>query len=371
MKACLRTIAFLAVVSFSASANAGEFTAMESLRSADLPSIDVSKSPVSDVLPVPRPVSTGIMAELNNSKTGMNPVIITVAGLSFGDIGFGPFDINHLRQLFNFLFPKKDYNDTDLVNAVTSFNKSRFVPAGGEEASGPDQPAARLPDNYLEAKVAEIPEYSQNKITLVPFIWSRDPDNSAETVPEFEKKLVEVYETYKGRPIHILAHSWGTVLIHEALHRVSLSHPEVKIDKLITTGSPLVPANAVVRLFFDLETKKGNIRKVASKPANVKTWINIWAGRDPYSNAISAADSNTQIDSNVENVEPALINLILFNKTLKQAATRDLIKIRNFADWHFSYIFDYKASLESIHKDIFVPVFAPVVVPPLLECAER
>ncbi|MCX5784883.1 MAG: alpha/beta hydrolase [Elusimicrobia bacterium] len=304
------------------------------------------------------------------SLAGREPVVITVSGLDFGEIGCGPFDVDHLRKLFNFFFPKKDYNDIDLVNAVVSFNKDRFLLENGEDNAGPDQHAARLPDNYLEAKIAETPEYAQNKITLVPFIWSRDPEDSAKAAQEFEQKLIEVHETYKNRPIHILAHSWGTVLIHETLHRVSLSHPEIKIERLITAGSPLVPGNAVVRLFRAIEINHAHFLKDVSKPANIGTWKNIWASRDPYSNAIPAADSNAQIDSDVENVEPALIDLILHNKALKKLAEHDLIKIRNFGDWHFSYILDYKASLESIHKDIFVPVFEPLIAPQVVEFAD-
>ena len=301
--------------------------------------------------------------------TGREPVVITVPGLNFGEIGCGPFDVAHLRKLFNFFFPKKDYKDIDLVNASVSFNKNRCLPESSEDVSTPDQ-QTRLPDNYLETKLSEMPEYAQHKITLVPFIWSRDPEDSAKAAQEFEQKLIEVYGTYKGRPIYILAHSWGTVLIHEALHRVSLAHPEIKIERLITAGSPLVPGNAVVRLFHAIEINKAHFLKDVSKPANVGTWKNIWASRDPYSNAVPAADSNTQIDSVVGDIEPALIDLILHNQTLKPAAKRDLLTIRNFGAWHFSYIFDYTASLESIHKNIFVPVFKPMIAPQIVNSAK-
>ena len=158
------------------------------------------------------------------------------------------------------------------------------------------------------------------------------------------------------------------MLTHEALHRVGKYRPDVKIDKLITAGSPLVPANFVVKLFMKLQIKKEHLEKAVTKPANVKVWRNVWATRDAYSNAIPAADSNFQADAQVENVEPTLIDLILHNKLLKKEARSDLFKIRNIKDWHASYFFDFKASLKSINKEISVSIFRPVLAPQVVNC---
>jgi hypothetical protein len=306
------------------------------------------------------------------TKNGLDPVVITISGLRFGEIGVGPFELKKLIKFFRFFFHNKNITEAEIVNGVVSFNPRYFFPEEDPDARELSQDRVlRLEDNYLEAKLREIPGYDQHDVIIVPFAWSRDPKDTRETLPRLQQKIADVYDQYKGtgRPIYILAHSWGSVMVHTALHRVYLQRPDVRIDKLITAGSPLVPANLVVRMFVKLEKMSEGLEKRVSKPANVAVWRNIWAMRDAYSNAIAAADSNYQADAQVENLEPTLIQLIIHKKILRKLARQDLFKMRDIKAWHGAYFFDYKAELNSIHKEIFVPVFRPLLAPQVVDCS--
>ncbi|MCG2725742.1 MAG: hypothetical protein L6420_05725 [Elusimicrobia bacterium] len=292
------------------------------------------------------------------------PIIITVAGLSFGEIGCGKLELKYLLNIINFFFPKKDYNDNLLRAEVDDFNKDYFFYEENEPAEIYIE-NFRVPDNYIEVKLREDAKNSGYNITIIPFPWSRDPEDTKETVKQFQEKMIEVHRKYKdtGRPIHILAHSWGTVLMHETLHRLAKSNPEINIDKFITTGSPLMPANLIVNLFTKIKIFKEDIENRISKPTNVKIWGNLWAKHDMFSNIIKSSDENIQIDSEIENFEPLLMDMILNNKPLKKMAKTDLRNMRNTKAWHGAYIFDYAAKFNSINKEVSISIFKPLVIP--------
>ncbi|OGR52782.1 MAG: hypothetical protein A2049_06670 [Elusimicrobia bacterium GWA2_62_23] len=319
-------------------------------------------------IPMPRQA----LQEVMDTRNGLDPVVITVSGLKFGEIGAGPAELRNLIRFLRFFFRNKDITEADVVNGVVSFSPRYFFPEEDPEARDLPSMGARLEDNYLEVKLKEIPGYEQHDVVVVPFRWSRDPGDTKPTLPQLQEKIIQVYDEYKdsGRPIYILAHSWGSVMTHTALHRIHLSRPDVRIDKLITAGSPLVPGNIVVKLFLKIEKMSEGLERKVRKPANVDVWRNIWAMRDAYSNAIPAADTNYQADAEVENLEPTLIQLILHNKLLKKEARRDLFKMRDIKAWHGAYFFDYRAELKSLQKEIFVPVFQPVLAPQVVNCAK-
>ncbi|PIU20087.1 MAG: hypothetical protein COT18_04100 [Elusimicrobia bacterium CG08_land_8_20_14_0_20_59_10] len=301
---------------------------------------------------------------------GPDPIVITVPGLSFAEIGPDPFELKYLIKLIKLFFPKKHVKESDLAADFDAMNRDYFMLEDGDVL--PPAPAIRVPDNYLEEKLKELPGYADHDIVVVPFHWSRDPDDSEAVIPELAAKIAEVYDTYKasGRPVYILAHSWGTVLSHTALHRLGCARPDVKIGRWITMGSPLMPANIVVKLFLKAGIKKEHLEKVVSKPLIAAQWRNIWAMRDMMSNEITAADANTQVDSPVGEVEPQLIDLILHSKPLKKAAKQDLLTIRSIGAWHGSYFYDYKAVLKSLQKEIYIPIFQPILAPQVMDTAK-
>lgn len=318
--------------------------------------------------PLPRPAAEALLP-----KAGLDPVVITVPGLKFGEIGWGSLELRNFLRFVQFFTRNKDITDADIADGIVGFSPRYFFPPREIERELAAERAVRLPDNYLELKLKEIPGYENHNVIVLPFAWSRDPGDSRAEIPRLEARIAEVYDAFKGsgRPIYILAHSWGSVLTHTALHRVARGRPDVKIDKLITAGSPLVPGNFVVKMFMKLEVRKEKLEPVVRKPANVGVWRNYWASRDAYSNRIPAADYNFQADQAVENYEPTLINLILHNKLLRKDARMDLFKMRDIKAWHGAYFFDYKASLKSIEKEIAVEVFRPAVAPQVVDCSRN
>ena len=348
-------IAFLAV---SAPQTALPALELNSVKAHDIPALAAGLS-----VPAASPLDAALAPE-----SALDPVVITLAGLEFEEIG-GPLEVRHFLKLLKIFFPKRNFRENELAAAFADFNREYFFLEDEDDAlalaAASDQ---KLPDNYVEASVRDVPGYAQHNVTVVPFLWSRDPDDSEEVTPVLAGKIIEVYDAYKasGRPIYILAHSWGSVLSHSALHAVARVRPDVRISKFITVGSPLMPANFVVNLFLKIEVKKEDLERAVSKPSIVKTWNNLWASRDAFSNAIASADTNYQADAEVEKVEPELINLILHNKPLKKDAKKDLFKVRNIEDWHSSYFYDYKATLKSLQKEISAVVFKPHLAPEIL-----
>ncbi|HBA59245.1 MAG TPA: hypothetical protein DCZ92_00190 [Elusimicrobia bacterium] len=333
---------------------------LNAVTAADIPALTAD-------MPVP---VVKAMTDALLDNPGPDPVVITVPGLSFAEIGPDPLEFKYILKLLKLLFPKKNVNEPALDAGIEEMNQEYFMLEDGETL--PAGRALRVPDNYIEEKLKELPGYADHKITVIPFRWSRDPDDSETVIPELAAKIAEVYDTYKdsGRPVYILAHSWGTVLSHTALHQLGRSRPDVKIGRWITMGSPLMPGNIVVKMFVKLGIKKEHLEKVVSKPCIAAQWRNIWAERDMMSNEIKAADSNTQVDTQVAELEPQLINLILHSKPLKKLARKDLLTIRSIGAWHGSYFYDYRAFLKSLEKEIYIPVFAPVLAPQVVEFKE-
>ncbi len=353
-------VAVFAVFTLSAAAPAAELTSLNK--------DSVSQLTADLKLPVPS------LEEVLTTRAGLDPVVITVPGLKFGEIGWGPFELKNFFHIFHKFFPNNKVDEADVVNSIVSFNKDYFFLDKGETTAdlADAAPQRAMPDNYLEVKLKEIPGYENHDVKIAPFDWSRDPGDTEKTVPELERLIAQTYDAYKGsgRPIFILAHSWGSVLTHQALHNLENYRPDLRIDKLITAGSPLIPANFVVKLFMKVEIDNAHLLKAVTKPASVKAWHNIWSSRDAYSNFIPAADTNYQTDAGVEKVEPTLIDLILHNKLLTKDARKDLFKIRDIKAWHASYFFDFKAELVSIHKEIYVPIFRPIMAPQVMDCAK-
>ncbi len=334
---------------------------LNSVRAADIAGLASDL----DLTPPPPPLA-GVLTQVN----GLDPVVITLPGLKFSEIGWGSADLGNFLKFVRRIFPHKDITEEDQAGA--GYDARYFFPEEDEAGLEAERAVVRLPDNYLELKLQELPGYAEHDVVVIPFAWSRDPGDTRKTVRRLQARIIEVYDKYKdsGRPIYILAHSWGSVLAHTALHKVGKRRPDVRIAKLITVGSPLVPSNPVVGLFLRFEAlKTGLVRKVR-KPSVVGVWSNIWAMRDSFSNAIPAADTNYQADAAVENVEPRLIDLILHDKQKRDDAKRDLFKIRNVKAWHGSYFYDYKAALKTLNREIFVQVFRPVLAPQVVDCGD-
>ncbi|MEU0175004.1 hypothetical protein ABZ178_16815 [Streptomyces massasporeus] len=80
----------------------------------------------------------------------------------------------------------------------------------------------------------------------------------------------------RHRPRVVLAHSLGTVVAYEALH----AHPELRVDLLVTMGSPLALPHGVFDRLIPAPTGAPPAR-FGVRPAGVARWVNIADPGDP------------------------------------------------------------------------------------------
>jgi hypothetical protein len=78
------------------------------------------------------------------------------------------------------------------------------------------------------------------------------------------------------RPRIVIAHSLGTVVTYEALH----AHPELKVELLLTLGSPLALPRAVFDRLFP-RPADGPTGRLGARPEGVERWVNVADPGDP------------------------------------------------------------------------------------------
>ncbi len=81
---------------------------------------------------------------------------------------------------------------------------------------------------------------------IVNFDWSRDSEKTDEAVAELRTFLRAYYEAAQseGKKLILVGHSWGTFLAHMALTFESNAAEPIRVDLVISLGSPLGSANA-------------------------------------------------------------------------------------------------------------------------------
>ncbi|MDP2864623.1 MAG: hypothetical protein Q8O90_00065, partial [Elusimicrobiota bacterium] len=189
------------------------------------------------------------------------PVVISIVGVDFAELGIGKLELAYFKKIIEHFKPGHNLDENLFSAGISSI---------GEDAVMSElylkQPGEKLPDDYLDARLAEV--LPGEKYEIVPLRWSRDPDESEAAVPLIETGIKRIFAAAKaqGRPVYLVAHSWGTILAHTALHRLSVSNSEVRIDKLITLGSPLVPGHWWLKLFLKLQINAGQLQKYVAKP---------------------------------------------------------------------------------------------------------
>jgi hypothetical protein len=298
----------------------------------------------SEALPVPEPSLPSAAAEAR-------PVVISIVGVDFAEIGIGKLELAYFKKIFAFFKPGKN-PDQELFNARLA--------AVGEDAAM-NELYKRLPDDYLDARLAEV--LPGGKYDIAPVRWSRDPDESDAAVPLVENEIKRVFAAARaqGRPVYLVAHSWGTVLAHTALHRLAKAAPEVRVEKLITLGSPLVPGHWWLDIFLNAQVSAGQLQQYVSKPANVGRWVNLWAKNDYFSNEIAAADSNLLEDGFAAELERRVKLAAQEDHSLRPAALRDLFFLKSLKTWHFAYIYDFQIFLRTLRENHERAIFGPVV----------
>jgi hypothetical protein len=119
---------------------------------------------------------------------------------------------------------------------------------------------------------------------IIPYIWTRNTADTAIAVHKLYEYIKYLNST--NRPVVIISHSWGTVLICIAL----IVHDDIHVDKLITLGSPLESSTPGVESVTDWWLWLADISSV-SKPSNLGVWHNYYTGCDIIAASIPALSS--------------------------------------------------------------------------------
>lgn len=144
-----------------------------------------------------------------------------------------------------------------------------------------------------------IPHFATEEIEIHLRDFHRYLHNNNGASEEARQKLKTVLmeAAGAGRPILLLGHSMGSVIVYESLWQLSReTNSDLMIDLLVTTGSPL--GQSIVQRHLMGSHRKGEERY----PANIKNWTNI-----------AAVGELTAIDRNLKNDFSAMIELGLID----------------------------------------------------------
>ncbi|MDA8131317.1 MAG: hypothetical protein M0011_07410 [Elusimicrobia bacterium] len=289
------------------------------------------------------------------------PVVISIVGIDFTELGFGKLELSYLKKILHFFRPGAGLDESEFRTRLSSVGQDLEMAEYYKKSDAGAAAAGKYPDNYLDSRLADV--LPADKYEIVPVRWSRDPDESEQALPLVEAEIRNTFAkaSSEGRPVYLVAHSWGTMLAHTALNRMAVSDPQVRIDKLITLGSPLVPSTWWMKIFTEHEVNAGHLQSFVSKPANVGYWVNLWAGNDYFSNEIKAADKNIREDGFTEDLVRRVKAAAQQDHSLGEKALRDLFFLKSLKSWHFAYIFDYQVYLKTLKESHEKAIFAPVI----------
>jgi pimeloyl-ACP methyl ester carboxylesterase len=284
-------------------------------------------------------------------------IIISVCGLNFSAIGVGGFQVEMVLELYHRLFPDRKIDDPTVRKIVQELS---------DDADAPDVSALlALRDDYMEAALQEQLAGAKKKFLIVPMPWTRNPQKSGAAIADFKAWLAQVYDAARrsGKPVYVVAHSWGTLLMYDALGDLAAQGSPIRVDKFVTLGSPLVPRPWWVKLFAISEEHFQGLERKVAKPANVKTWINFWAKHDQFSNSIPAADGgNSRVDAPAD---PLAAMILRADPIFNKSAAKDLAALNSIASWHGSYMSGYHRFFASISQPLDIDVFGPEILPKL------
>ncbi len=219
-------------------------------------------------------------------------------------------------------------------------------------------------DAYLDRAVRAMAAKSGRRILIIPFRWSRNPSTTARTESHFSVWLPKVYAAAAAhkKPLYIVSHSWGTMLAYDMLADMAAKGSPVRVHKLVTMGSPLVPSSWWLNAFDGMQQPSGNFAGRVKKPANVRYWVNFWAEGDSVSNSIPAADINVKVDAGAVRFKELVSQAMRDPKRLL-SAQNDMKRLTSVQLWHASYFSGYTAALESIDDKVSLDIPAKMVLP--------
>jgi hypothetical protein len=113
-------------------------------------------------------------------------------------------------------------------------------------------------------------------------------------------RLVERLQAFRGHRILLVAHSMGSVIAYDALRLLEREDPSLRIEHLVTAGSPLGLAKVKIKF----EAEHGAIRV----PNNVSAWTNLADGEDVVAIMGALGADYGPSDSGVRVVDRRVVN---------------------------------------------------------------
>ncbi|PIP84428.1 MAG: hypothetical protein CO113_18475 [Elusimicrobia bacterium CG_4_9_14_3_um_filter_62_55] len=282
------------------------------------------------------------------ANTVLRPIVLAISGVHPGELGVG-LEFRHLLAMWKWLFPDEE-PDEKRLHAELDLLRMEM------DALRPDGSVGDPGRNYIEESMREAATRRRLSVDVEGFSWSRDPGDSRDSGNRLRGTLSALGARAQGRPIYLVAHSWGTLLAHDALLQLAREGRPVAIERMVTMGSPLVPVNLVTRVFGRGGSIEEALQKRVAKPMGVARWINLYSIHDPYAGTVSAADKNIRVDSRVDAYEQRLTELLDAGAD-PAAVGEDLKRLKNPFSWHSSYFGSFQAKLQLLGEDLRWPIF--------------
>jgi hypothetical protein len=289
-------------------------------------------------------------------------VVLSVCGLDFGKIDIGAFQEDMLLWYYHRLHPNRP------IDAQTQ----RLIIQAVQAISAPSDLfqkfASGTQGDYMGPILRSRFSGAGKNYLVVPLPWTRDPQKSEQAISDLRTWMPQVYDAAQknGKPVYVVAHSWGTLLALEALEALAQDGLPVRVDKFVTLGSPLTPSPGLLKVLLRLEKTFRGMNGQVAKPANVRTWLNFWAKRDLFSSSIPAADGgNFRVDAPADPlVKEIPASLLRGSQDVTVAmVAKDLSALDDISAWHGSYMDGFHHFFPSIRQQVDIDVFGPDILP--------
>jgi pimeloyl-ACP methyl ester carboxylesterase len=113
-------------------------------------------------------------------------------------------------------------------------------------------------------------------------------------------RLIERLEAFRDHRILLVAHSMGSVIAYDVLRLLERDAPELRVEHLVTVGSPL----GLAKVKLKIEAECG----VARVPNNVGHWTNLADGNDIAAVTGALAGDFVPSDTGVDVVDHRVVN---------------------------------------------------------------
>jgi pimeloyl-ACP methyl ester carboxylesterase len=297
-----------------------------------------------------------------DSVKNADVVVVSVCGLDFDQVKVGPLQYSYIKAVVRYLFPEKGARgDEDMRWESVLAEYQKYV-----EQHPPAQAKtrfhARNPDNYLESSLEKNLAGAGKRYLVVPLRWNRNADTTYDIMPELVNRMKIVYAAAAAekKPVYVVCHSWGTLIMHSMLNNLA---GQLRVEKFVTLGSPLVPGSWWLDVLIKFGVVKEGLPLQIQKPGNVGEWFNFWAKRDSFSNVIPAADINVRVDEAADPFTERLLRAewdqrwYYFSASGLSKVKKDESMLEDNIFWHDSYWKGYRGVFKTIDDSLAVDVF--------------